>query len=102
MEINFLILERPSYEEILMNYLTSSIPDDFWEPVKIKLNEKEISNLKNINTDDDCIICTQTKNIFKELNCCNQKLCNECCIKWFNESANCPYCKQDLRTYLNK
>jgi hypothetical protein len=88
---------------VLMNFLISNaIPDDFWEPVRVTLSRSEISSLKNINISEDCVICSETKSNFKQLNCCKQKMCDTCTIKWFNESVNCPYCKEDLRTYLNK
>lgn len=73
------------------------IPDDFWEPVKVTLSNKIIDSMKKINEKDECIICSEDKNVFKEIPCCKNKMCNECTIKWFNESVCCPYCKKDIR-----
>jgi len=93
-----IIVERDHLENVLLEYLT----DDFWEPVKVTLSGSEINELNTVNISEDCVICSETCNIFVVLNCCNQKICISCSERWFNESVNCPYCKTDLRTYLNK
>jgi len=89
-------------QHALLQYLiTSMIPDDFWEPVKVILDESQIKKLNVIECTQDCIICSDTCHLFVELNCCKNNICMDCTTKWFNESVNCPYCKTDLRTYLN-
>lgn len=96
------IVERDHIENVLLEYLTESlIPDDFWEPVKVTLSESQINQLNIVEITDDCIICSEINSTFVNLNCCNQKMCTSCSSKWFKESVNCPYCKMDLRTYLN-
>jgi hypothetical protein len=81
----------------LMNAEYTFIPEDFWEPVKVNLNENEINSLKVCNENNDCIICSENKDTFKEMSCCKNKMCKECTQKWFNESVYCPYCKRDIR-----
>jgi hypothetical protein len=93
-------------EDILLRFLFFYhqyflVPDDFWEPVKISLSKEQIDNLKNNNIDEDCSICLDSKTAFKILECCRNKICVLCAKNWFNISIYCPYCKQDIRNYLN-
>lgn len=87
--------------EDLLDHLINSeytfIPDDFWDPVKVILNENEINSLKLSNEKNECVICSDNKESFREMSCCKNKMCEECTEKWFNESVYCPYCKSDIR-----
>jgi hypothetical protein len=72
--------------------------DSFWDPVVVNLSIQEIENLKEIHEcNKECIICNDLKNTFKIVNCCNNKICNECTNNWFNRSVYCPFCKSDQR-----
>ena len=97
---NYLALlnERHDFEINMYDFLvTPIIPDSFWEPVKVSFDG--VRELGDIIGKDICSICTYSRLNFKNVNCCNQKICNGCCYKWFNESVKCPYCFQDLREF---
>ena len=81
-------------ERLYENYY---IPEDFWEPVKVTLSNNVINSMKELHQTNECTICSDTKDLFKEMPCCKNKICDECTIKWFNESVCCPYCKKDIR-----
>jgi hypothetical protein len=100
-------LERRILELILFNNLIlndsinefneySEYPESFWDPVIVSLNE-DIINSGIIELSEECTICTNNNIYFKTLPCCNNVLCVECNINWFNISVYCPYCKHDLR-----
>lgn len=79
-----------------INFMNSvSIPDDFWEPVNVGLKHE----LKTETYDSvyECLICCCEKKSFKKIECCNNKICIECCSHWFEKSVYCPFCKKDLR-----
>jgi hypothetical protein len=96
------ILEREIFEETLYNYLESPfIPESFWEPVKIGLNNSEIESLKICFNETECLICTENNILKRELMCCKNIMCGECSNKWFLKSVKCPFCIQDIRTFLN-
>ena len=103
--LSLLINERTLFENQLYDYLLQPvfidesifIDESFWEPVKIGYNN--VKELNDIITEDDCPICTDKHLNFKNLHCCNQKLCNGCCYIWFENSVKCPYCYQDLREF---
>ena len=94
------INERTNFENALYDYLVEPlmlIDDSFWEPVKVYY--KDVKELEDIIGEDVCYICTDKHLNFKNLHCCNQKLCNDCCYTWFGSSVKCPYCYQDLREF---
>ena len=69
---------------------------DFWDPVVVPLPEGILPNSVNI-INKECTICSHDSNEFIILQCCNNEICQDCSIKWFNLSVYCPYCKKDLR-----
>ena len=103
-------LDRRINELILFNNLFGHIPDifinnpeyseeindDFWDPVVVPLPEGILPNSVNI-INKECTICSEDFSKFIILQCCNNEICQECSIKWFNLSVYCPYCKKDLR-----
>ena len=92
------IFQRNAYEIQIYDFLvTPIIPESFWEPVKVSFDG--VRELGDIIGKDICSICTYSRLNFKNVNCCNQKICNGCCYKWFNESVKCPYCFQDIREF---
>ena len=103
---DILIEQRNNFENELYDILTNNsidnifvyyeIPPSFWESVKITY---DVKTLEDIIGKDECIICSENHLNFKKLHCCNQKMCNGCCYKWFNESIKCPYCYQDIREF---
>ena len=97
------IIERSEFEDQLYDFLVDPIiiPEDFWEPVIIKLTEQQINLLKNKINEDECSICTSICNSFKLLECCGKDMCTECSVNWFNRSTKCPFCNHDIRT-LNR
>ena len=103
-EYNTLILERSYFEINVYDFLISDvigvIPDDFWDPIPVKLSILKIKKLKTLNCNNECLICTENKKIFKEMECCKQSICGECVNIWFNTSVKCPFCIQDLRDFL--
>ena len=78
-------------------FLQPSVPESFWEPVIVSYNG--VNKLEDIIGEDSCCICTENHINFKKLGCCNQKMCNGCCYKWFETSVKCPYCFQDIREF---
>jgi len=76
------------------------IDHSFWDPVKVTLSENDIIKLKDLFYTDDCIICSENVNYFKEMPCCKTRLCFMCTNKWFNESVHCPFCKKDIREII--
>jgi hypothetical protein len=95
-----LINERSRFENYLYDYLLEPlivIDESFWEPVQVGYNK--IKELQDIVTEDTCFICTDKHINFKNMKCCNQKMCNGCCYTWFEKSVKCPYCQQDLREF---
>ena len=94
-DLEALLRERENFENYIYDNLILS--DSFWEPVKVCF--ENVKDLKDIIGEDTCCICTDTHLNFKNLNCCNQKMCNGCCYSWFEKSVNCPYCYQDLRKF---
>ena len=69
----------------------------FWDPVIVCLSTDQINKLVNVVSNEECIICSEPKNYFKEVSCCKNKICDPCCNKWFSSSVKCPFCKHDLR-----
>ena len=98
-QLEQLILERNNYELMLYDYLLF-VPDDFWEPVKIKLDYIKLNKLVTNDCLETCIICCFDKNKFVEMKCCKNSICTNCTDYWFNESVRCPFCRQDLREIL--
>lgn len=94
-----LIIQRNIFEIHVYDYLVNDImiiPDEFWEPVNVGLKPEELNEL--ILT-DECIICTEEQNVFRELKCCKNKICDDCAKGWFSRSVKCPFCVQDLRNF---
>ena len=99
-DLHTLVNQRNAYEILIYDFLVTPvivIPESFWESVKVSFNG--VRELGDIIGKDNCLICSESRLNFKNVNCCNQKLCNECCYKWFNESVKCPYCFQDIREF---
>jgi len=72
-----------------------SIPDDFWEPVKITTDKEKFIFYEE---SWECIICRENRNKKTDLKCCKQSLCDICVEEWFTkESIKCPFCKKDIR-----
>jgi hypothetical protein len=95
-----LILERNAFEIHVYDYLVNPymlIPDEFWEPVQVSL---KIEDLTELILTDNCIICAEDCDLFRDLKCCKNKVCNECAKGWFSRSVKCPFCIQDLRNFL--
>jgi len=110
LSLDELIRQRALFEINLYDYLVNPfvfiqeeiiqeefIQEEFWEPVKVPFDK--FGDLVDIAQEDICHICTNNCSNFKKLNCCNQKMCNDCCYLWFNDSVKCPYCYQDLRDF---
>jgi hypothetical protein len=103
-QLYLLIGERNQFENYIYNYLvrTIEIPDSFWDPVIVCLSDKQIDLMENVLFEEkECFICKDTKNIFKKLGCCDNKICLDCTKIWFNKSVFCPFCKKDQRTILD-
>jgi hypothetical protein len=99
MEIN----EFELFEQRVFIFLTHPfqyIPEDFWEPVVVSLNQSQLELLKSKLCKKSCIICTEEVYNFKVLPCCKNDTCKECTINWFAKSTKCPYCKQDVRDFI--
>ena len=110
-----LIQQRNEYEDLLYDLLIGQnnfennfennfvieqfIPESFWEPVNVSLTIEQIESLKSVvlETKQECFICNESKHDFKNLGCCNNNMCQECIINWFNISVYCPFCKRDQR-----
>ena len=109
-------IERNISDLILFNYLFNQIntqiinfhlinenndylqeEGEFWEPVKVGLPENLLNEIKIIKIINDCNICTENKELFCKLECCNTDLCQDCVNNWFKISVYCPYCKKDIR-----
>ena len=85
---------------VIFDYLISPIffyNDTFWENIPVGLEDDTIDLLKNVVKNENCIICTNKFNDFKELWCCSQIMCIGCSHKWFRTSVYCPFCKNDMR-----
>lgn len=90
--------ERQLFDLIRERVFIESIPDDFWEPVKITT---EIENFNFINENWECHICREERNKKTQLKCCKQNICDYCVENWFNkESIHCPFCKKDIREII--
>ena len=78
----------------------SFIPESFWDPVSVCLTPEQINNFKIIICEEiECLICKDNKTNFKNISCCNNKICLDCINTWFNKSVFCPFCKVDQRIY---
>jgi hypothetical protein len=82
-------------QEIREQIFFNSIPDEFWEPVKIT-TEKQSFTFED--EEWECLICRQERSKKTQLGCCKQSLCESCVENWFTkESVRCPFCKKDIR-----
>ena len=100
-----LLNERNTYEQELYDFLINPlilIPQDdpFWDPVVVSLNDSQINELKVVEKEAECLICTNVSLNFKKVNCCNNDICSDCIFTWFSKSVKCPFCKQDLRDFV--
>ena len=98
-----LILQRNLFEIHVYDYLVNPyvlVPDDFWDPIKVGLKPHEMLHLNEVIVHDNCVICTDNSDLFREVNCCKNKICNSCTERWFSESVRCPFCAQDLRDFI--
>jgi hypothetical protein len=74
----------------------SVIPPDFWEPVKVTVDDDK--KFEFVDENWECFICREERTKKTEMECCNQALCDSCVENWFNkESVKCPFCKKDIR-----
>ena len=82
-------------QEIMERIFFQSIPDDFWEPVKITTS---VESFEYADEEWECFICCAERTKKTQLKCCKQSLCDYCVTEWFSkESVNCPFCKKDIR-----
>jgi hypothetical protein len=99
-----LIRDRLLFELQVYDFLVDPvllIPESFWEPVIVSLNEVQINELlPKIYRSGECGICTECVSDFKELKCCNQHICVDCTQIWFSRSVRCPYCNKDIRELI--
>jgi hypothetical protein len=98
-----LIIQRNAYEVQVYDYLVNPfllMPDNFWEPVKVCLKPHQITELTEVVIQENCIICADDTEFFREVKCCKNKLCHGCAERWFSESVKCPYCVRDLRDFI--
>jgi hypothetical protein len=87
--------ESSLLQEIRERIFFQSIPDDFWEPVKITTS---VDSFEYIAEEWECFICREERTKKTKLLCCNQSLCDSCVTEWFSkESVKCPFCKKDIR-----
>ena len=90
--------ERQLFDLIRERVFIESIPDDFWEPIKITTG---IENFNFIDENWECFICREDRTKKTQMKCCKQSLCYSCAENWFNkESVNCPFCKKDIRELI--
>ena len=83
---------------INLNYQSEEeIPDDFWDPIIVHLSEEHINNMKTVIQETECIICNESRSVFKQVSCCKNCICTFCTENWFNTSVYCPFCKHDQR-----
>jgi len=104
-DLRILIIERTNFENEIFDFLINPLvfvpPDDpFWDPVTVNLNDSQINQLKTIEKEAECFICTNISLNFSNLNCCNNDICSDCTFNWFSKSVKCPFCKQDLRDFI--
>jgi hypothetical protein len=103
-EINERLLIHEMNESFILREIRDqiffdSIPDDFWEPVKITTS---VDSFEYIDEEWECFICREERTKKTTLLCCNQSLCDSCATEWFSkESVNCPFCKKDIRELKN-
>jgi hypothetical protein len=100
-EYDILVLEREEFENEIYEYLVLPllIDNSFWDPVVVSLSIDEINNFQTIRSQInlECFICKDNHNIFKNLQCCKNKMCFQCMDNWFSVSVFCPFCKKDQR-----
>ncbi len=105
LDIQRLVQERNEFENELYDFLLNpsvlfvpvNLPDDFWDPVTLKF--ERVHELEDVIGENECAICLENHINFKKMNCCAQKICNNCCFTWFETSIKCPYCYQDVREF---
>ena len=76
--------------------------DNFWEPVRIGLNRKQMKTCNEVLEQRDCSICLETVKVNKQVVCCQNTFCKKCFIKWFKVSVKCPLCNRDIRDFIDK
>ena len=84
---------------IHISVYTDTEEDDFWEPVRVGLKTSQVQKFSNVESFNECPICTVTRERSKRLPCCKKTMCFECTRKWFASSVKCPFCMRDLRDY---
>ena len=101
------LIERNQFEQQLYDFLVSPMllpqqDSSFWDPVVVNLDPPTLQqvSIETIKEPTECSICITDRTAFKRVKCCNQLICNECAVQWFNKSVYCPYCKQDLRELI--
>ena len=95
-----LLLERTQFELQVYDFLVDpvlQVPNEFWDPVIVKLPDTTIEQIEQIEQIEECIICTTEQSVFKKLKCCDHQICKNCFKNWFDISVKCPFCKFDLR-----
>ena len=73
----------------------SRIPNDFWDPVKITISNKELIFYYKCF---ECPICGEKRRKALESKCCDGLICKSCSISWFTKNdVHCPFCRKDIR-----
>jgi hypothetical protein len=62
-------------------------------------NDNQLKTI-DLEKSSDCNICIDQKKKFKELPCCNNKICVECSTSWFQKNPTCPFCRRDLNDFI--
>jgi len=69
-----------------------------------KYKNKVGEEAPNAPDPDECQVCAKSiydDNIYKSLQCCNNKLCVECITRIiYTQEGKCPFCRQDMLTEL--
>jgi len=104
MHIELFRIEINSFADILESFVNSLYPqnqDEFWEPVKVTVDLKNVPVIQLDNW--ECPICADEQRRAIKLPCCRKPMCESCSVSWFEkENVNCPFCRKDLRDYLSK
>ena len=76
------------------------IPDEFWEPVKVTVDIKDMKFKYKIFK---CPVCCQNRRKILLTNCCDGEICKKCAVKWYTEChVTCPFCRRDFRVCTNE
>lgn len=88
----------PNYCNWILNLKNANIKVmKFQKHIKYFIENDKVIISKNKYT--QCIICNETTNKKKILNCCNNEICNICLIKINN--FKCPFCRSIIENELD-